>query len=131
VSSFHAVLHIHSRVILDWFIFRGRRDFYLDVNPRHSSEPTGHIQLLPRKYSPGAHWLESIQYFPPFFPTNVHSTNVWYLDQFPLVLELGHQHDMRRPRKFATAVGTEIPEGHTATFHCQRTQAGSLPRFLC
>jgi hypothetical protein len=43
-----------SRVI-DWFILRRRRVFDHNVNSRHSSEPTGHIQLLPRKYPVSAY----------------------------------------------------------------------------
>ena len=98
-------------VILDWFVFRGRRTFYLVVDSRYSSGPTGHVQLLPRGYSSSAYGygLESIRYFPPFFSTAVHPTHVWYLGQFTLVRELGHQHDLCCSRKFATAVGTEIP----------------------
>ena len=107
-------------VTLDWFVFRGRRNFYLVVNSGYSSEPTSHVQLLPRRYSSSAYYgLESIRYFPSFFSTAIHSTDVWYLGQFTLVRELGHQYDMCCSRKFATAVGTEIPQAHAATFQCQ------------
>src|SRR6266702_7476245 len=94
----------------------------------HSTESTGHLQLLSRKYLSDCFQPESVQHFPPFFSTPILSTNVCCLGQFTLVLELGDQSYLCSARDFAAAMGTKIPQGHSATI--QSTQASADPCIL-
>ena len=44
-----------NSLVIDWFILRCRRIFDLSLNSRHSTEPTRHLQLLPRRYLSESH----------------------------------------------------------------------------
>jgi hypothetical protein len=63
-------------------------DLSIDSGP--TTEPSGHLQFLPREYLScyyqPIHQLE----FLPFFATPVLTAKPCYLGQCPLVLELGH-----------------------------------------
>ena len=78
----------------DWFILRRCRLFAFGVAPGSSTEPAGHVQLLPCQHIPASCRPESIQYFhlPPYFPTSIFSTELCSLGERPLVFELGHQY---------------------------------------
>jgi hypothetical protein len=73
------VLYTNSSVI-DWFILCCCRIVDLGVDSGHSTEPTGHLQLLPCQYISGYLPTQIDPIFPPpFFPTPIFSTNyaVW------------------------------------------------------
>ena len=70
----------------DWFILRRCRLFAFGVAPGSSTEPAGHVQLLPCQHIPASCRPESIQrfHFPPYFPTSVFSTELCSLGKRPL-----------------------------------------------
>ena len=123
--------HTHERVMLsvDRFVCCRRRVFDHGVNSNYPTKPTEYLQLLSCKHPERIYSPEFKSYLP--FSTTILSTDIWHLGQCTLVLELGHQLDMRYSRKFTTAMGTEIPRGDSATFKLQSTQASSDPHFLC
>ena len=114
----------------DWFILRRCRLFAFGVAPGSSTEPAGHVQLLPCQYIPASCRPESIQYFdfPPYFPASVFSTEFCGLGERALVHELSHQYHLCRARHVATTMGTKIPQSHTDTL--QLRQASSDPFIL-
>ncbi|KAH9031393.1 hypothetical protein EDB83DRAFT_1843095 [Lactarius deliciosus] len=61
---------------------------------------------------------------PPIF-----SAKLCSLSEHAVVLELGHQHQLCSTRNVASAVGTKISQGHSATL--QSTQASKDPFVLC
>ena len=118
--------------ILDWFILCRRRIVYIGVDSGPSTEPTRHIQLLPREFISGYYCRpKSIQYFgfPSHHPTPILSTHVFRLGQFTLVLELSHQYFLCSPSDVTTAMGTKISQGHADTL--QSAQASSDTFVLC
>ena len=56
-------IHINS-VIIDWSILRCCCNLDITVNSRHPTEPTGHLQLLPRKHLSGDHKPKSLEFSP-------------------------------------------------------------------
>ncbi len=116
----------HNLRAIDRFIFRSRGNIDLSIDPGYSTEPTGHLQLLPRK-----NISDCCQHFesPTCCPINVLSTKICCFGQPTLVHELDHQSYLCSTRDFATAVGAEIHQGHSATF--QSTQASAGPCVFC
>ena len=107
------MLRSYSSVI-DRFILRRCRVVDLSVYSGHSTEPTAHPQLLPRKYLSGYSRPKSIKYFPPFFSTHAISTELCSLDELTSVHELGDWSYLCSARYVATAVDTKIPQDHSA-----------------
>ena len=103
------LIHADS-LIIDRFILRCCRVVDLGVDSGHSTEPTGHIQLLPCQYLWGYFRPKSVQYlkFPPIFPTHILPTHLCRLGECPLVLEPGHQSYLCSTRNVATAVPEDI-----------------------
>ena len=97
-------------IVIDWSILCCCRIVDLGVDSGHSTEPTGHFQLLPRKYLSDYCRPKSIQYFEfsLCFPTPILSTKLCGLGELTLVLELGDQSYLRSTRDLAAAMGTKI-----------------------
>ncbi len=106
--------HVDSSPV-DRFILRCCRVVDISVHSGHSTKPTGHLQLLSRKYLSDRRRPESIQYFefPPGFPTPIFSTKLCRLGERTLVLELDDRSYLCSARDVATAVGTKI---HSARY---------------
>ena len=123
------ILHTDLSVV-DWFVFRCCCYVDLRVNPGHSTEPAGYLQLLPCEHIPGYYCRpESTQYFHSFFPTPIYSSKLYHLGQRTLVLELYDQYHLCSTCYVATAVGSKVPQGHSTT--SQSTQTSSYPFVLC
>ena len=116
-------------MVIDRSILRCRRIPDLSVYSRHSTEPTGHLELLPSQYLSDHDQSKWIQFeFPPSLPSPILSTNVCRLGQLTLVLELGHQPYLCPPCNFTAAMGTTISQDHSVTL--QSTQTGADPCVL-
>ena len=124
------LIHADS-LIIDRFILCCCRVVDLVVDSGHSTEPTGHIQLLPCQYLWSYFRPKSVQYFnfPPIFPTHILPTHLCRLGECPLVLKPGHQSYLCSTRNVATAVGPKISQGYSAAL--QPTQASTDPCVLC
>ncbi len=97
--------------VIDWFILCCCCIVDLSVDSGHSTEPTGHLQLLPCKYLSSCCRPKPIQHseFPPFSLAPIFSTKLCHLRERTLVLELGDQSNVWFTCNVATAMGTKIP----------------------
>ena len=123
------MLHADSLVI-DWSILRRCRNVHLHIDPRSSTEPPGHVQLLPREYLSRYDQSKRTQRleFPPFFPTTILSTEPRSLGKRTLVLKPRDQPYMCPPCNVATAMGATISQDHSVAL--RSTQASKDPRVL-
>ena len=127
LSPSNKVLHINSR-IKDWFILSCCGVVDLSVYSGHSTELTGHLQLLPCQYLSDSCGPKRFQ-LPPFIPAPIFSSNFCHLGEHTLVLELGDQYFLCPTCDVATAMGTTIPHGHSAAL--RHSQTSSNTRVLC
>ena len=102
--------------IVDWCFLCYGRGFACNDCPEYSAESAVHLSLLSRTYLsatfystewvPGSHPVELVQ------PHRaIHSTQVGRLGQWALVLESGHQSDLRPIGDIGTAVGASLSKG--------------------
>ena len=108
------MLHADSLVI-DRSILRCCCIIDLHIDPRSSTEPPGHLELLPREYLSGndqSEWTQRLE-FPPFFPTAILSTEPRSLGKLTLVLEPRGQPYMRLACHVTAAMGTTISQDHS------------------
>ena len=123
------MLHADSLVI-DWSILRCCCIVDLHIDPGPSTEPSGHVQLLPSEYLSGhdqSEWAQRLD-FPPFFPTTILSTKLRSVGKRTLVLEPRDQPYMCPPCDVTAAMGTTISQAHSVTLHSRQTSAD--PRVL-
>ena len=132
-------LHIISQFsaynieIVDWSILRCGCGIARIVRPEYSAGIAGHLSLLSRKYLSRTFYpIEWVQTFNPVQLVRphrtVHSTYFRRLGQRALVLESGHQSDLRAISNIATTVGASLPKGCSPTL--QPPQAGTYSCIL-
>ena len=116
VSIFDLVLHADSLVI-DWSILSCRCIVDFHIDPGHPTEPSGHLELLPREYLSGndqSEWTQRLE-FPPFFPTAILPTKPCGLGERTLVLEPRDQPYVCLACHVTAAMGTTISQDHSVT----------------
>jgi hypothetical protein len=128
--SSNMVLYADS-VGIDWSIFGCCRFVGLSIDSGYSREPTGYLQLLPRKYLSGYYrpkWLQHFE-FNSCFPTPFLPSKLRGVGKRTLVLELGNQPYLCTACDVAAAMGTKISQDHSVPL--QSTQASTYPCVLC
>ena len=130
IHMFLSILRTDSSLV-DRFILCRCRVVDLGVGSGYSTEPTGHVQLLPCEYLSDCRRPKSIHHLqlPSCFTAPIFSTKLCRLGEFTLVLELGDKPYLCSTRNITAAVGTKIPQSHSTTLHF--TQADPDPCILC
>ena len=131
VAIYQAYSFIHAKSsVIDWIVLCCCRLVDLSVNSGHSTEPTRHLQFLPREYLSSRNqpkWTQYIEY-PPHFPTPVLSTKLCSLGQRALVHELGDQPYLCFACDISPAMGSKIPQSYPLAL--PSTQASTAPYIL-
>ena len=117
-------------LVIDWSILRCCRNVDLSIDTGSSTEPSGHVQLLPREYLSGHDQSKRTQQLelPPFFPTAILSTEPRSLGKRTLVLEPRDQPYMCPPCNATAAMGTTVSQDHSVAL--RSAQASKDPRVL-
>ena len=122
------VSNADSIMVIDWSILCCCCIVNFSVDSGHPTEPTEHLQFLPREYLSGYDQSKCFE-FPPYFPTPILSAKLRSLGQRALVLEFGDKTYLCSACNVAAAMGTKIPQGHSDAL--QSTQACTDPFVLC
>jgi hypothetical protein len=91
--------------IVGWSILSCGRNVACSVYPGHPAKHARHLSFLSRKSLPIFHPVEFVQVQPH---RTIHSAYIEYLGQRALVLESGHQSDLRSIGDIDTTMGAAL-----------------------